>query len=247
MRGGIKGAIVLGSHKVLSRIQRIQTQGIALRDLQSRTLVFTCAGSSPTKDPSIVGDEKVPIGQKGQIVLVCMGVQCLVGPLPMQRTIPVDAAVVALPHIHTAHHHVLRILGIDLQAQIPEGLPSKISARNGVTEHVGTAVPGGERLPRQPCIGASPKAKKILLEVMPCDGVYGVSCARLPKTLCRHLDPSNACKVFWEDDFSPSLACIDCSQNPHILHGQHRDAVRHPNKIADIARRTKIEGGSAVF
>ena len=192
MRSGIKGAIVLRSHEVLSRIQGIQTQGIALCDVQSRTLVFTDAGSSPTKDTPIVGDEKVPIGQKDQIVLVCMGVQCLVCPLPMQRTIPVDATVGALPHVHTAHHHVLRILGVDLQAQIPEGLPSEISAGNGVPEHVGTAFPGGERLPSQPCIGASPKAKEILLEVMPCHGIHGVSCAQLPKTLCGHLDPSNA-------------------------------------------------------
>ena len=158
-----------------------------------------------------------------------------------------DATVGALPHVHTAHHDVLRILGVDLQAQIPEGLPSEISAGNGVPEHVGTALPGGERLPSQSCIGASPKAKEILLEVMPCHGIHGVSCAQLPKTLCGHLDPSNACKVLWEDDFTPSLTGIDCSQEPRILHGQHSDAVGHPNKIADIARRTKVKSGSAVF
>ena len=67
--------------------------------------------------------------------------------LPMKLTNPVLAAVHGAPQVDAPNEHVLGIVGVHLQTQIPKGLTQVVCAVDGHTEEVGARGLGGHGFP----------------------------------------------------------------------------------------------------
>ena len=139
-------AVVLGAQHQLTWLSWVHAQRIRLRDLQTRRQIGH-PGIVPAKHPAVVGHHHVAVVQPKEIVLVGVGPLGRGRPLPVKLTRPALASVHGAPQVDAANEHVLGIVGIHLQTQIPEGLTQVVCAVDGHTKKVGARGFGGHGFP----------------------------------------------------------------------------------------------------
>ena len=153
------------------------------------------------------------------------------GTLPVKLTRPALASVHGAPKIDAANEHVIRISGIHLKAQIPEGLTQVVRAVHSHTEEVGTRGFGGHHLPRSPCICTSPKAQEVLLQVVAGHRIQRVTrCRAVPRFSCE-LNAPHAFQVGRQIRKCPRSSAVHAVGQPLAFQGEHHSGVGHPHNV----------------
>jgi len=239
------GAIVLRPHHQMACFPGVNRHGVALGDLETCREVCHFF-SLPQKHPTIVAQHHTPILKHCDAVLVGVCVFRIGCSLPMDGAIPGRPAVRGFPKIDTPDQHVIGLVWIDGNAQVPKRLSSTICTVDRVAKKVGPIVAGGFRRPSEPAIHTAPKSQEILLKVVAGHRVHRIRGHAVRIGVSCQLNASNAVVGLGQLASLPIHAAVCGAVHPLVFDTCHRNAVIDPNQISRGPRAHEVERGTCI-